>query len=173
MKQTILLGGTILILAAATAIAGDSGDELYRSNELSFDVFGTGSIGKYTIDHLSGSRIRHNGRLGAGAGVSYYITRNFGVGVDGYSENLSGSLVDSASANLLLRFPLGESGLAPYALGGGGYQFDQARTGFVQAGGGVEYRFNSNVGLFTDIRMVVPGRTKYFGLARLGMRFPF
>jgi len=150
----------------------DQGD-YYRSSELSVDVFGTASLGKYTIDHWSGSRVRHNARLGAGLGLSYFITRNIGIGADAYSENTTGVFVDSASANLILRLPLGQSGFAPYAFGGGGRQFDMAKVWFGQIGAGMEYRFTPKVGVFMDARWVLPDETKYYGVARLGVRFAF
>ena len=122
---------------------------------------------------MSEARIRHNTRLGAGLGLSYFITRNIGISADAYSENTTGTFVDSASLNLTARFPLGESGFAPYIFGGGGHQFDLAKIWFGQAGAGVEYRFTPNVGMFVDARLVLPERTRYYGVARLGMRFAF
>ena len=55
-----------------------------------------------------------------------------------------------------LRLPLGQSGFAPYALAGGGYQFDMAKVWFGQVGGGIEYRFTRNMGVFLDARWVLP-----------------
>lgn len=147
--------------------------EYYRANELSLDGFGSGSIGSYTINNPSSRRVRQNGQLGAGAGINYFFTRYVGVGGDMYSENTSGTFIDNASANVLLRLPLGDSGFAPYVLGGGGHQFDAAKLWFFQFGGGMEYRFCPNVGLFLDARCVVPNETKYYGVARLGLRFAF
>lgn len=147
--------------------------EYYRANELSLDAFGTGSIGSYTINNPSSRRVRQNGQLGAGVGVNYFVTRYVGLGGDMYSENTSGTFIDNASANLLLRLPLGDSGFAPYVLGGGGHQFDEAKLWFFQFGGGMEYRFCPHVGLFLDARCVVPNETKYYGVARLGLRFAF
>jgi hypothetical protein len=153
-------------------VSNDQGD-YYRSSELSMDAFGTASLGKYTLNHLSNARVRQNTRLGAGVGLSYFITRNIGIGAEAYSENTTGVFVDSASANLILRLPLGQSGLAPYVFGGGGHQFDRLKVWFGQAGVGMEYRFCPHVGVFVDARGVVPNETKYYGVARLGLRFAF
>jgi hypothetical protein len=183
MKNKILIGGTILMLAAKSALGQDNmtnnpashydqGD-YYRASELSMDVFGTASIGKYTIDHLSNTRIRQNTKLGAGLGLNYFITRNIGIGAEAYSENTTGVFVDSASANLILRLPLGQSGFAPYVFGGGGHQFDMLKLWFGQAGVGMEYRFCPHLGIFIDARGVVPNETKYYGVARLGLRIAF
>lgn len=176
IKNTIQVGAAVLLLTTFTAAAADRPnhhDDKYRANELSMDVFGTAAIGKYTIDHLSGSRVRHNSTLGVGMGMSYFVNRTLGFGADAYSENKKGALVDNASANMILRFPLGTTGFAPNIFGGGGYQFDTAKAWFAQVGAGVEYRFTPHIGAFVDARFVLPDETKYYGVARLGMRFAF
>jgi hypothetical protein len=75
--------------------------------------------------------------------------------------------------SLILRLPLGRSGFAPYAFGGGGYQFDMAEVWFAQLGADMESRFTPNVGAFPNARWVLPDETKYYGVARLGLRFAF
>jgi len=177
MKTKMLIGGTLLILAAISTLAeensGHDTSDLYRSKELSLDVFGSASLGAYTIENPSGERVEENTRLGAGLGLNYFFTRNIGIGADAYSEDTDGSFIDSASASLLLRFPLGKSGFAPYAFGGGGRQFDFVEAWFAQAGAGMEYRFTRNIGAFVDARWVLPDETKYYGVGRLGLRFAF
>lgn len=147
--------------------------DLYRGNELSVDAFGTASLGQYTIEHPSNQSVRQDTKFGAGAGLNYFITRYIGIGAEAYSQNTTGTFIDSASANLMLRLPLGQSGFAPYIFGGGGHQFDQTDFWFGQAGGGMEYRFCPNVGVFLDARAVWPNETKNYGVARLGLRFAF
>jgi hypothetical protein len=63
--------------------------------------------------------------------------------------------------------------LLPTPFGGGGRHFDAVRAWFAQAGVGVEYRFSRHVGVFLDARGVLPNETKYYGVARFGMRFNF
>lgn len=175
MKSNLVIGGIILLFTATSAVAADNyaSGELYRETEVSADLFGSVSLGGSTIDHLTSSRIRHDARLGGGVGLNYFFTRNIGVGVDAYSEDSTGSLIDYASASLILRLPLGTSGFAPYAFGGGGRQFDGAEAWFAQLGAGIEYRFTPQLGLFLDARGVLPDETKYYGVARLGLRFAF
>jgi len=182
MKNKLTLGGTILLLAAmpawaadatATTPSGNNLDDTYRIGEFSADGFGSASIGKYTLDHLSGARIYHNTRLGAGMGLNYFFTRYLGLDAEAYSENGPGAFVDSASANLIVRYPVGDSGFAPYALGGAGYRFDDVTAAFGQAGVGMEYRFTPHWGVFLDARAVLPAQTRIYGLARLGVRFAF
>lgn len=150
--------------------------EYYRANELSIDVFGTAAIGEYTVEHLGNqslNSVRQNTQFGLGAGLNYFVTRYVGVGAEAYSRNLTGVFIDNASANLLVRLPLGQSGWAPYVAGGGGHQFDDQKLWFGQAGGGIEYRFCKHVGLFVDARVVWPNETKAYGVARAGLNFAF
>jgi hypothetical protein len=162
-------------MAAATANhdSDTTPTEYYRANELSLDGFATGSLGGYSINHISNNRIRHNTQGGAGAGVNYFFTRYVGLGVDAYSENTSGVFIDNAEGNLILRLPLGESIVAPYVFGGGGHQFDAAKLWFGQAGAGIEFRFCPHIGIFVDARAVFPNETKYYGVGRAGLRFSF
>ena len=189
MQNKLFVGGALLVLAISSVGAADASTssqgmqydqnksvdpgDYYQSNELSIDGFGTASVGKYTIENFSNSRIRHNTRLGVGGGVSYFITRNIGFGADAYSENTTGTFIDNASINMIVRFPIGQSGFAPYIFAGPGRQFDLAKVWLVQAGGGAEYRFTQHLGIFLDGRWALPEKTKYYGVARLGMRFVF
>lgn len=172
----LLIAATLLLPATRPAQGADRtnyhSDELFRANELSLDLFGSGSVGQQTLDDLSGLRSQ-DVRLGAGVGLNYFVTRNFGLSAEAYSENTSGSFVDNASTSLIGRFPLGESGVAPYVLGGGGRQFDPLELWFAQAGAGLEYRFTPQFGIFTDARYVFTEKTKDHGVARAGVRFAF
>ena len=148
-------------------------EPIYRCNELSLDGFGMGSVGNYTLTHPSNNRVKNNSEGGVGVGLNYFVTRFVGIGAEAYSQNTTGVFIDNASGNLILRLPLGESGFAPYVLGGGGHQFDGAKLWFGQAGAGLEYRFCHNLGLFADARCVWPNETKYYGVGRVGIRFAF
>jgi hypothetical protein len=146
---------------------------LYSSQEVSVDMFGMCSVGEQTIDHLSGNRLRDNGRLGVGGGLNYFFCRYVGVGGEAYSENPEHSFIDSTSGNLIGRLPIGETGLAPYVFGGGGYEFDNVEQKFAQAGGGLEFRFTKNIGIFTDARYVFADKTENYGVGRAGLRISF
>jgi hypothetical protein len=145
----------------------------YRAQELSIDFFGSGSIGQQTIDHITGDKIEHNGRLGAGAGLNYFFCRYVGVGADAYTENTAHNFVDSASGNLIGRLPIGDSGVAPYIFGGAGYQFDEVDQKFAQCGAGIELRFAKHIGFFVDARYVFADKTENYGVGRAGLRFNF
>ena len=148
-------------------------DETYRSHELSLDVFGSASLGQETVEELTGESVEEDTKLGAGLGLNYFFTRNLGIGADVYSENTTGDFVDSASASLIFRLPLGQSGFAPYAFGGGGHRFDPSDVWFAQLGAGIEFRLLRQLGVFLDARWVLPEENDNYGVARLGMRFAF
>jgi hypothetical protein len=177
MTRGLLIAATLLLPAIrpAQGVAGtnNNSEELFRADELSLDLFGSGSVGQQTLDELSGLRVSQDVRLGAGLGLNYFVTRNFGLSAEAYSENTGHSLVDNASASLIGRFPLGDSGFAPYVFGGGGRQFDPLELWFAQAGAGLEYRFTPQIGIFTDARYVFTEETKDHGVARAGVRFAF
>jgi hypothetical protein len=175
MKTSMFFAVTLVIAANGPAHAGEiQSDSHYGSSEVSFDLFGSGSIGQQTIDKLSGARIRHDIRLGAGAGISYFFTRYIGIGAEAYSENPHhNSFIDGASANLYLRYPLGHSGVAPYAFAGAGRQLEPARAWFGQVGAGLEWRFTPQVGFFVDGRYVGADGGRNYGLGRGGIRISF
>jgi hypothetical protein len=145
----------------------------YRAQELSIDLFGSGTLNEQTIDHLSGNGVEHNGRLGLGAGANYFFTRYIGVGGDFYTENTTHIFVDSASGNLIGRLPIGDTGIAPYIFGGAGHEFYQVEQTFGQAGAGVEFRFAEHIGFFVDARYVFADKTDNYGVGRAGLRFSF
>ncbi len=152
----------------------DSDDRLflYHANEFSFDVFGTGSVSRQTLNQFTWDRIHDNGRLGVGVGANYFLTKHFGIGADAYSENPEHSFIDSASGSLIARLPLGRTGIAPYGFGGGGYQFE-ADHSFVQAGVGIEFRIVKHFSIFTDARYVWGFDMPDYVVGRAGLRFSF
>ena len=148
-------------------------EDLYRDMEGSLDLFGGGTLDEHDIDRLSGARIHHNGRLGLGAGGSFFVTRNLGIMGEAYSEDPHPKLVGETSGSVVLRFPLGESGLSPYLFAGGGHQFEPQEAGFAHGGAGLEFRFTPNIGIFTDARWVSTDRIGNYGMARAGLRLAF
>lgn len=145
----------------------------YNAKEVSIDLFGSASLGQGVLNNWSSDRIEDDGRLGAGLGMNYFHTVNFGLGLEAYSENTAGSLFDAASVNFLGRLPLGKWGLAPYGFGGIGYHFEHHDTKFLQGGAGCEYRFNNKFGAFADVRYVFTDGTPNHSLGRLGIRVCF
>lgn len=145
----------------------------YKANELNFSFFGTGTVGDDTLRRPSGDRIKRDGRLGAGLGIQYFPHRNIGLEAEGYTENTGHHFVDNVDLNLILRFPLWNSGVAPYLIGGAGRQIDPIYQWTFNMGGGVEWRFSPHVGIFVDGRYVIADETDEYGLGRAGLRVGF
>ena len=111
--------------------------------------------------------------LGGGIGLAYYFTQNVGIDV-GYSVFAYDSEKHTATADLALRYPIGESCFAPYLLMGGGVKTNGSTDGLWRLGGGVDVRFQgANLGVFADgVYNWVEGDGD-FTIARLGVRIPF
>lgn len=126
----------------------------YNAQELSLDLFGSYNNPEGKLTDLFKTNIRH-GFWGGGAGLNYFFTRQLGLGVDfNMSSKPEGSLVDDVIGNLYLRFPIGNSGLAPYIYGGGGRGIYPVYQWYYGGGVGLEYRFNPTMGIFTDGRFL-------------------
>lgn len=195
MKHLFMIG-TVGLLAASTLFAADDTSVrydrtydhdrtrvaeydtdrnwmAYNAHEVEFAVFGTGTVGERTLRSPSSRRIERNGKLGAGVGVSYFFHRYLGVEAYAYTESTHNDFIDNLGGNLIARFPIAETGLAPYVFAGGGRQLDPIDQWTWDAGGGLEWRFAPHIGVFVDARYVWADKTRDYGLGRLGLRFGF
>jgi hypothetical protein len=202
MRKVLPFVLAILVASAAIAFAGESEEtsknvvapapppvSLYRSNEWQLDIFGAYApsgpdSGRYLGDHA----------WGGGSAVNYFFTRYFGLGLGGDvldgTGRRSGHVSGDFGLNFLARYPIGNTPWAPYAYGGvGGFVTGTDRSRFFgdgfrhgnddvffegRVGLGVEYRFCSHVGAFTDggYNFVDANHADY-GLVRAGVRFAF
>jgi hypothetical protein len=152
--------------------AYSTGDR-YTANELSLDFFASYLAGERRAEDLFKTNIRH-GFWGGGVGANYFFTRNIGIGADmNIPDDGGGNFINNVNGSLIARFPIAQSGLAPYVFGGGGRQTDPAWEWTGHAGVGVEYRFNPVTGLFTDARYTWVKHTSDEILFRAGLRFVF
>jgi hypothetical protein len=164
------------VTVTTTEVRHDPTEEelwFFRPCEWSIDFFGTAAIPKSTMGHLSCDRLSDTTRLGLGVGGNYFFTRHLGISAEAYSENPGHSFVDDVSANLTWRFPHERAHIAPYVLGGAGYQFDPDDRWLLQAGAGIEVRFTRSVGMFADGRYCWVNDAPDRVLFRLGVRFAF
>lgn len=194
MKVTVSLIATAAMIGSAFAGESVVSSKKYQSTEMDcfnaqefqIDVFGQYTDGNG--DHHAGN-IREHG-WGGGLGINYFITRNFGIGVDAawlkakeapYIEDVGSGRNDvfNISASLIYRFPFEGTCFAPYLFGGGGVSIDGEQWATAHAGLGVEYRVVPNrIGLFADARYTYLGDRFGHGdlgnaSARAGVRFIF
>lgn len=119
----------------------------FKDQELQVDLFGSYN------DFQNASQYKDG--FGGGVGVNYFFLKNVGVGVDGNVVGGGVHGVWNTTGSLILRAPLelGSLCVAPYVLGGGGYQADGTSSGTLHAGGGLEFRvIKQKLGIFTEGR---------------------
>jgi len=108
---------------------------------------------------------------GAGAAVTYFPKKNFGIGGSTYWTEFGGSLFDNLNAEAYLRLPIGRR-VAPYAVGSVGYLFDTDEWG-TTLGGGIDFRAFKKLSAFSDIQWRFTQDTKDGVFLRLGVRISF
>lgn len=175
MKYLLIL---LLAISATFAADGDAKkavESYYRANEFSVDVFGQVRTDDFNDE-----------RLGAGVGINYFYTQNWGIGLEGSAENTSGVFVEAVRVNAIYRIPINRSAI--YVFAGGGANFcvppEESAPGSPdsESGGdkwafclgvGVEHRFHEHFGVFSDIRLDKIEDRGATALARVGFRIPF
>jgi hypothetical protein len=180
MNKTLTLLA-VVIATAATSFAGTDSkkvvvapqaEELFRAGEIQVDAAVVGAAGKFNG--------RNNvGALGGNLGLSYFLTRYLGIGIDNslggtVGGNGTSGVLDNLQGQIIARYPIESLHLAPYALVGGGATWANAGSqGNGNVGGGLEYRINRGVGLFGDYRWLYGTRNLSENLFRAGVRFVF
>src|SRR5678816_3976482 len=87
---------------------------------------------------------------GMGVGVTYYITRQFGIGAVTHVEDIGGTFIDNVAGEGYFRFPLKITPIAPYVTAAIGRSFETHEM-FYSAGGGVEWQWMPRFRAFGDL----------------------
>ena len=179
MNKTLTLIAVVLA-SAATSFAGQSSkkvvvapqQDLFRAGEFQVDAAVVGAAGKY--DNRT-----NIGALGGNLGLSYFLTRYLGIGIDNslggtIGGNGTSGALDNLQGQVIGRLPIESLHLAPYAMVGGGATWGNNRgQGNGNVGGGLEYRINRGLGLFGDYRWLYGNNGLSENLFRAGVRFVF
>jgi hypothetical protein len=176
MKKLFL---TVLPLICLHAAAADPiltpvpNNDLFRAHELTLDLYSSYTAAEPNgIAGIFDTNARH-GKFGAGLASTYWVTRNFGVGLDSAVpavDNISGVLFDQISLSFEARLPVGH--LSPYVLAGLGRNFESGLWNS-HAGVGVEWRFTQSAGIFVDARYLFASHETDSLMLRTGVRFSF
>jgi len=165
----IALTTGLSMLACGGALAQDTdlysthlNTDLYAAHEGSFDAFGF--YGSKNKDGMHDA-------WGMGVGANYFISKYFGIGADTYFDAFEVPYLLNGQA--IARFPIKATGMAPYAFGGGGRQWEHSPQWLWDVGVGIEYRIHPHMGAFFDAREVFPDHTKDYAVLRFGFRFAF
>lgn len=122
----------------------------YQAGELVAKPF----FGITLVDSVDGYNSNYSGNdtfYGGGLALDYYLTDRFAIGLEG-SWIDTPSVVHGYSVNLTYRLTCPSNCLSVYVLGGGGVFTNGETVGSAHIGGGAEYRFTDNIGLFADAR---------------------
>lgn len=167
-------------LGVSALFAARSGDRTTANNAANPAPLGLGGGALATGVPVGGTFGTDDGNelWGADVDVTYFLTRNFGLGVEQQWIN-AGRPIWNSTFNLVLRAPLSEtSRWAPYLFGGVGavYASGEGRLEG-HAGAGIEYRWTPRFGTFADGRYTwVDGRNDrvpQYGAFRAGLRVAF
>jgi len=166
-KVILIIGLGMLVAGAVRAQSTDLysthvNTDLYSANEGSFDAYGF---------YGSKDKDGKNDAWGMGVGVNYFISKYFGLGADSYFDAFEVPYLVNGQG--IFRYPIANTGLAPYAFGGGGRQWKHSPQWLADAGVGIEYRIQPHVGAFFDAREVFADKTKDYAVLRFGFRFAF
>lgn len=178
MNKTLTLLA-VVIATAATSFAGTASkkvvvpaqEDLFRAGEFQIDAAAVGAAGKFNGNSF--------GAFGGNLGLSYFLTKYIGIGLDNSlggqvgGSSVSGA-IDNLQGQLIGRLPIESLHLAPYAMVGGGATWaNSGSQGNGNVGVGLEYRINRSIGLFADSRYLYGNRGLNESLNRAGVRFVF
>jgi len=144
----------------------------YNAQELSLDLSGSYINPEHRLPDLFNTNIRH-GMWGGGVGLNYFFLREVGIGGDVNFSDHGDGITDQATGNVILRLPVGNTGFAPYAIGSGGRGMYPVWQWVYGGGVGLEYRFNPELGLFSDARYFWADRGFDRLFLRVGFRIAF
>src|SRR5580692_9951504 len=157
----------------AQTTAPENDFELYHPYEFSVDGSVIGVLHAY--DFNNGGLHRRNYRFGGDAGANFFFTKYIGIGGDAFAVtgHNNPSFVNTATGNLIFRIPIGNTGIAPYFIGGAGYQFEHVDQIVGGGGVGLEIRVVQHFSIFVDARYLTAVKTPDYGYGRAGVRLSF
>lgn len=138
---------------------------LFSDNEFQIDAFYSGFVGSGGSYFGTGS--------GGGFGLNYFFAKYFGIGYEAQWYSNQGTAQHlPLGGNFFIRYPICSLNLAPYIMVGGGGTWNGHGSGYGNVGGGLEYRFTKNIGIFVDGRYFYGGTDNVANI-RSGLRFAF
>jgi len=182
LASTAFAGEAVHISKNPTPLAPE---EFYRAGEIQLGLSALLGVRQSPANNLGRAGLARRSpwnkttAWGVDAEMNYFITRNFGIGVEQEYFNVGGRPLWNSAFNMYLRAPLHQgSRWAPYLFTGVGVIYTGGQGRFeAHGGGGLEYRFTQKLGTFVDGRYEwVNGRRDVipqFGSFRWGMRFVF
>ena len=106
-----------------------------------------------------------------GAAATYFITDKIGLGASTVWSDFGGRFIDNLEAEGYFRLPSFKR-LAPYAVGGAGFEFETSEW-FGTLGLGADFRPFKNIAAFSDIQYRFANETRSGVMWRIGIRLHF
>jgi hypothetical protein len=134
----------------------------FHAGELDLSGFGV------YVDKLPGNK------WGGGAALTFYPIKDLGIGASTYMTDTKGTFFNNIEGEGYFRLPLLKI-VAPYIVGGVGYQFDHDYV-FETVGLGVDFRPFRHFSAFGDAQYRISNKheiTENGAFVRLGLRFAF
>jgi hypothetical protein len=183
MKRILLIGilaglGNSVAAAGITSLPSIKHHprEAYYAGEMTFDfisVYVDPQLSETKADDYAIDEDTLAAGFGGGVAASYFYTENFGIAIRAYWWDTA-TVLTSLTGSAVYRYPINQSGFAPYAFVGGGGHFDSEESfGSVHAGIGLEYRLTDRVGLIADYTYTWGENTIDWSLYTLGLRLQF
>jgi hypothetical protein len=159
MKRRIAILVTLVGLGAQGSLGQAQTNEL-RSGEWQVSPFAT------YVD-------KSGDKWGLGVSLTYFLTKQFGIGGATYWTDFSGTFFDNFEGEAYFRIAQFDR-LTPYAVGSIGYQFDSDYW-FETFGGGVDFRVADRIKAFGDLQYrIADNNNSQNGIfIRLGVRISF
>lgn len=110
--------------------------------------------------------------MGGGIAFTYFFTEKVALEYS-YSANATDPQTHINALDLVYRLPLQSLCWSPYVMGGGAVFSNAQNEGAYRLGGGLEYRFENCVALFSDATYNWIQREPDAVNLRLGLRLPF
>lgn len=165
----------MLAVAALVGAASTS-----QSHAQSSELFGPGwHLGGHVL-FLTPDAERADDTWGGGVTLDYFYTPFVGIQLSGaWADPGTGDVWHNYLADLVLRYPFEASNFAPYLFVGGGAIVEDNADIMGRAGAGIEFRWTSSFGVFTDWNYSFPGGgggdddIEDYQMIRAGVKFAF
>jgi hypothetical protein len=159
-------------LAVGSAFAGPIIDKNPLPVEVGCPCFFPGlQVGAFASGYLPRGE-NEESAAGGGVNFTYFFTENIGLEYS-YSVHATDSEMHINALDLIYRLPIGFTCWAPYVMGGGAVYANSFTEGAYRLGGGLEYRLDNCIAVFSDATYNWIQEEPDALQVRLGLRVPF
>jgi len=167
LAGSVFAGSTYVSTSSGKGVVSPPPPQACFGPGFSLGIFGGGFLPTHRADD-------YDSCFGGGALAEYFFDEHFGIQVS-YGAFATGGTQHVLTGDLVVRFPLNDSCVAPYILLGGGGLLDHGNRGLWNAGAGVEFKLDRGEGMsiFADgtYNWTGESRDHDFTLVRVGVKW--